>query len=74
MSDRYPGKNEARWPFVLIAAAFWMLAIVMLGIHAWLGAMVFFSLGISMVWPNLFYGREATERFKRWFEFFCRWL
>ncbi|MBA1244224.1 hypothetical protein [Pseudomonas japonica] len=74
MTDRYPGKNEARWPFVLIAAALWILAIIMLGIHAWVGAMVFLSLGISMVWPNFFYGREATERFKRWFDFFCRWL
>lgn len=30
MTDRYPGNNEARRPFVLIAAVFWTLTIVML--------------------------------------------
>jgi putative Mn2+ efflux pump MntP len=74
MRDRYPDQNEARWPFVLIATAFWLLAIFMASIHAWLAAMIFFSIGISMIWPNLFYGREATEQLKRWVEFLCRWL
>lgn len=73
MRDRYPGKNEQRWPFVLIAIAFWILALFMVHIRVWLVAMVFFSFGVSMIWPNLFYGKEATDRFKRWLEFLRIW-
>lgn len=42
MYVRYPNQDEARWPFVPIAAAFWALAIFMLHINAEFMAILLF--------------------------------
>lgn len=77
MGDRYPGQNESRWVFVLIGIGFWVLAFLMLNTHLWFVGVLSLLTGLSMVWPNIFWGREGVARFMTWFNWlraiFWRW-
>jgi len=67
MGDRYPDQNESRWVFVSIGATFWVLAFLLLKADVWPLAILLFLIGVSLVWPNLFWGRGGMARLHRWF-------
>ncbi|WP_263262216.1 hypothetical protein [Pseudomonas sp. RIT-PI-S] len=67
MVDKYRKPNSLTWGLVLLAVAFWGLALLMLSVHFMAAAAALFLLGLSMIWPGPFYGRRGADRFHCWF-------